>query len=113
MKNKDEKDEYVKELENFLTSMMKPFKNVPFNLVIKGFSGYNVIPFKNDDDHDRELLEMLKKAAELTTKNAHKDGIYTNRRFPGLISELVGVQSKTYHPDSSFLNSNKFYVFFI
>ncbi len=75
----DEKDKYIDELEELLTQMMKPFKNVPFNLVIKGLSGYDVIPFNADNKKDEELLNFLKKGAEQTTKDAFNKGITSNR----------------------------------
>ncbi len=79
MMNMNDKDKYIHELEDLLTQMMKPFKNVPFNLVIKGLSGYDVIPFDNENQQDLDLLNVLKKAAEHTTRSAFDKGIISNR----------------------------------
>ncbi|MCF2138511.1 MAG: hypothetical protein K9W44_00480 [Candidatus Lokiarchaeota archaeon] len=75
----DEKDKYIKELEDLLTEMMKPIKNVPFNLVIKGFSGHDVILFDMNNSKDRELLDLLIEGAQDALNNAYSQGIKVKR----------------------------------
>ncbi|MBI5228684.1 hypothetical protein HY991_01130 [Candidatus Micrarchaeota archaeon] len=72
-------EKYVKELEETISRFMAPLKNIPFPIVIKAISGFSVIPFNQNDQSDKALLEKLVKAMKNATKTANQTGIFTNR----------------------------------
>jgi len=68
-------ENYVENLENVIKQMLRPLKNIPFNLVIESLSGCKVEPFIPDDEKDKVLLEKLIKAIKLAGANINKEGI--------------------------------------
>ncbi len=75
----NEQEKYIEDLEKTLSQFLKPLNNIPYKIAIKAFSGYNVLPFNKNDIKDKELLNLLCKAAEIATKNANIKGIFANR----------------------------------
>jgi hypothetical protein len=61
-------EEYVKQLEDAIGQMLKPLKNIPFGLVIKSMTGFEVISFDRDKQEDKELLHKISQAAEITAR---------------------------------------------
>jgi hypothetical protein len=59
-------EEYVKQLEAAIGQMLKPLKNIPFGLVIKSMTGFEVIQFDRDKVEDKNLLQKISQAAEIT-----------------------------------------------
>jgi len=45
-------------------NFLKPLKGIPFPIVIKTFSGFSIIPFDKENEHDRYLLKILKIAMD-------------------------------------------------
>jgi hypothetical protein len=67
----DEK-QYIKDLENVIQQMLKPLKNIPFGLVIKSMTGFEVIAFDKTKKEDKNLLKKLSKAAEIASSEVAK-----------------------------------------
>ncbi len=55
-----EDDKYVKQLENCIEQMIRPMKNIPFNLIIKSMFGYEVEFFDFNNKQHIKTLEILK-----------------------------------------------------
>ena len=72
-------ESYVRDLEEAISKFMAPLKDIPFPVVIKSLSGYSVMPFNQNDDVDRSLLQKLSKAMAKATKKVNEDGIFSNR----------------------------------
>jgi len=75
----DEKEKYIKELEEAISQFLKPLKNIPFKIAIKAMSGCKVIPFDKNNPDDEQLLRDLVKATKKAAKNANQKGIFTRR----------------------------------
>lgn len=75
----DEKEKYIKELEETISQFLKPLKNIPFKIAIKAMSGCNVIPFDKNNPDDIQLLKDLSDAAKIAARNANQKGIFTRR----------------------------------
>jgi len=56
-----EDNKYVKQLESCIEQMIRPMKNIPFNLIIKSMFGYEVEFFDFNNKQHIKTLEMLKK----------------------------------------------------
>jgi hypothetical protein len=69
-----DKDKYIKEIENVIRQMLKPIKNIPFKLVIKSMTGFDVIAFDKNDTKDKTLLMNLNKAATIASGAVAKSG---------------------------------------
>ncbi len=69
----------MRDLEEAISKFMTPLKNIPFPIVIKGLSGFSVVPFNHNDEADRSLLQKLSKAIEKATKKVNEGGIFSNR----------------------------------
>jgi hypothetical protein len=63
-----EQDQYIREIENVIRQMLKPIKNIPFKLVIKSMTGFEVLAFDKDNENDKNLLKKLNKAAGIAAK---------------------------------------------
>ena len=48
-------DEYTKQLENCIEQMIKPLNGVPFNLIIKSMSGYEVEFFDHKNKQHKKF----------------------------------------------------------
>jgi len=66
---------YTRKLENVIKQMLRPLKDIPFNLVIESISGNKVIPFSQRNKKDIELLKNLIKAAKKSAEEINKKGI--------------------------------------
>lgn len=72
-------DEYTKTLEHVIKQMLKPLKDIPFNLVIETISGHKVVPFDKNNNRDKRILENLIKVAEIAGNEINKTGIFRRR----------------------------------
>jgi len=73
------KNDYTKRLENVIKQMLKPLKDIPFNLVIESMTGKKVISFNFRKKVHKEVLELLKKSAINAGKRINKTGILRSR----------------------------------
>ena len=71
--------EYTKRLENVIKRMLRPLKDVPFNLVIEAMTGKKVVSFDFSNRDHRNVLELLKQAAINAGKEINKSGILRSR----------------------------------
>jgi len=69
-----DEEKYIKGLETIIRQMLKPIKNIPFDVVIRAMTGYEVIAFDKNKREDKALLENLSKAAEITAQEVVKVG---------------------------------------
>jgi len=73
------KDEYTKKLENCLRQMLQPIKGIPFSLVIESLSGWQVVPFDNEDVRDKKVLQILSEVANIAGNATNQFGILRPR----------------------------------
>ncbi len=69
-----DKEQYIKELENVIKQMLKPIRNIPFGIVIKSMTGFEVIAFDKNKNEDKSLLKNLSKAAKIASLEVAKIG---------------------------------------
>ncbi|MCG3254459.1 MAG: restriction endonuclease [Candidatus Heimdallarchaeota archaeon] len=74
----NEKD-YVSKLEHFIEKLLEPIKNLPFSILIKSITKYEIIPFDMEIAEQTGLLERLKKACMIACKVAYDKGIEAKR----------------------------------
>lgn len=72
--------EYTRQLEETLRKFLHPVKDIPYSLVIKVISGYEVLPFDKNHQADQALLARLTEAMHNATCKAYKQGIRSTRR---------------------------------
>jgi len=72
-------EEYIKQLEQTIGKFLKPMGGIPFPVVIKALTGFNVLAFAPLLDQNKRLLEQLSKAARLGGQKAFQEGIFTAR----------------------------------
>ncbi len=72
-------DDYIRCLETLLANFIKPLKNIPFNIVIKSISGFDVIEFNENNTEHKEVLEILKKVAKNAGNRINNEGIKKKR----------------------------------
>ena len=72
-------ENYISKLENAVKQMLKPLKDIPFNLVIESLTGKKVIPFNPKNPEDNELLGILKAVAVKAGKAINNSGIIRAR----------------------------------
>lgn len=72
-------ENYVKELEQTISKLLAPLKDIPFPIVIKAISGYSVVPFYKTNSSDNALLSKLATAMQKAIKTANEEGIFTDR----------------------------------
>jgi len=75
----DNRNEYIKELEQVISDFLIPLKRMPFPIVIKALTGYNVLSFDPSLERNKILLKQLGRAARIAGKKAYKVGIFTAR----------------------------------
>ena len=73
------KNDYTEKLENVIKQMLRPIKNIPFNIVIEAISGFPVIPFDKNDERDRKVLETLIQAVNNAGSEVNEGGILRPR----------------------------------
>jgi Holliday junction resolvase len=71
----ENKDDYIKQLEDVVRKMLSPLKGIPLNIVIKALSGYKILEFNKNDPYDREILEFLIMAFKNTMQSINNNGI--------------------------------------
>jgi hypothetical protein len=72
-------NEYTKRLENVIKQMLRPLKNIPFNLVIETMTGKKVISFDFAKSDHKDVLKLLKQSALKAGKEINKTGISRTR----------------------------------
>lgn len=72
-------EEYVRNLESIIQQMLKPLRNLPFDLVIQSISGHRIIPFDHDNEHDVSLLTSLRNAVSAACQLINENGIIRRR----------------------------------
>jgi len=72
-------DEYAKNLERIIRQMLQPLRDIPLNLVIESLSGHKIIPFDFANSADAELLEDLKKIAQIAGHKVNRKPIIRSR----------------------------------
>lgn len=72
-------NEYTKRLENIIKRMLKPLKDIPFNLVIEAMTGKKVLSFDFTIQDHQEVLELLKQSAMNAAKGINETGILRSR----------------------------------
>ena len=70
-----ENNNYTKRLENIIKQMLKPLKDIPFNLVIEAMTGKKVISFDSVKSGHKRVLDLLKQTAVKAGLKINKDGI--------------------------------------
>jgi len=73
------KEEYIKQLEQAIGKFLEPMKGIPFPVAIKALTGCNVLAFAPSLDQNKRLLEQLSKSAQLGGQKAFQEGIFTAR----------------------------------
>ena len=72
-------EEYTKRLENIIKQMLRPLKDIPFNLVIEAMTGKKVVSFDRSNPEHQQVLKLLKKAALKAGGEINKTGILRPR----------------------------------
>jgi hypothetical protein len=72
-------DEYVKQLEEVISKMLSPLKDIPLKIVIKSLSGYDILDFDITDPKDKKLLDCLIQALKNAMQSINNNGIHTAR----------------------------------
>lgn len=72
-------EDYIKQLEQAIGRFLEPMKGIPFPVAIKGLTGFKVLTFDLSLNPNKELLELLSKAAQLGGQKAFSEGIFTAR----------------------------------
>ena len=75
----NQKDQYIKNLEEAVNVFMQPLRNIRFSVAIKAMSGCSVLSFKNKSINHRKLLVLMIKAMRLAGTKASEAGIFTAR----------------------------------
>lgn len=71
--------DYIARLEETIKQMLKPIKNVPFNLVIESMTEKKVLRFDYSNEEHKEVLNLLKEAAIDAGREINKTGILRPR----------------------------------
>jgi len=74
-----ENNDYTKRLENIIKQMLKPLKDIPFNLVIEAMTGKKVISFDFAKSDHQRVLDLLKQAALNAGMEINRTGILRPR----------------------------------
>jgi len=75
----DNEQDYIKKLEDVIKQMLKPLKDIPFNLVIEAMTGKKVVSFDRSNPEHQQVLNLLKKAALKAGGEINKTGILRSR----------------------------------
>jgi len=79
MAEQRQEEDYIKALEDALSGFLKPFKDIPFPVVIKALTGTRVLAYDPSNGELRELLDRMSKATSLAGREANETGIFTAR----------------------------------
>lgn len=69
----------IADLEGVLAQFLNPIKNIPFPLIIKSISQFDVIAVDLEYDADRNLVDMLQEVAKRTKALVDENPIRRNR----------------------------------
>ncbi len=72
-------DEYIQKLENVIKQMLQPIRGIPLSLVIESISGCKVLPYDENDEQDREVLNKLCEVAIIAGEKINSVGILRQR----------------------------------
>lgn len=72
-------EDYITRLEEAVKQMIKPLRNIPFNLVVESMTGKKVLRFDFSSEEHKEALELLKEAAIDAGREINKGGILRPR----------------------------------
>lgn len=75
----NDREEYIKQLEALISKFLEPLKGIPYPIAIKALTGYEVLHFDLSNTKNQELLNLLKRAAQMAGDEAYKQGIFTRR----------------------------------
>lgn len=71
--------DYTDNLERIIKEMLRPLRNVPFNLVIEAISTKKILLFNSSLPENSELLMSLEKAADSAGRKINRNGIQSKR----------------------------------
>ena len=74
-----ENNNYTERLEGIIKQMLKPLKDIPFNLVIEAMTGKKVISFDFAKSDHQKALDLLKQAAIKAGLEINETGILRSR----------------------------------
>jgi len=75
----NEREEYIRQLEEIISKFLEPLKGIPYPIAIKALTGCEVLHFDLSNEDNQKLLELLKNAAQIAGNEAYKQGIFTRR----------------------------------
>ncbi len=75
----NDQQEYIRQLEQTISKFLEPIEKIPFPIVIKALTGFDVLLFDPSLKENKRLLEQLSKAAYLAGRKASQEGIFTTR----------------------------------
>jgi len=75
----NEREKYIKQLEEVISKFLEPLKGIPYPIAIKALTGCDVLCLDLSNPDNRQLLELLKNAAQIAGDDAYKQGIFTRR----------------------------------
>ena len=117
-------EKYVKNLESVVEQVLKPLKNIPFNIAIKAVSGFEVEFFDNKNKNHLKALEkiievgniIIKESEILTAKRINEIGnkieIIVKKAFAKINIESFTPNSKSAgYPDIEFKLDDANYYF--
>lgn len=67
----NDRETYIKQLESCIEQAIKPLKHIPFNLIIKSMSGYEVEFFDFQNQVHQEVLQLLIKTGNNLTNKTY------------------------------------------
>jgi len=68
-----------KEIKEFLRKMVKPIKNLPFEVFVEGTTEYNVISFDKEKSKNTGFMDRIKEACSSACDQAYQTGIFARR----------------------------------
>lgn len=72
-------DDYVHNLEEVIKQILRPLKDVPFNIIIEAIADRKVIPFDPNDEKDATVLDKLIEATKIAGEKINQEGIVRMR----------------------------------
>ena len=75
----DDREKYIKQLEEVISKFLEPLKGIPYPIAIKALTGCEVLCFDLSNPDNQQLLELLKDAAQTAGDEAYNQSIFTRR----------------------------------
>lgn len=72
-------NEYITRLEETIKQMLKPIKNIPFNLIIESISNQKVIEYDDNNSFHNIHLNKITDAVCAASKKINRHGIWSTR----------------------------------